>query len=175
MSLHLSYNFYLFFSTLHVITSVIFFLSLISILLLFEFQKKTKAQAMTLSNTFIVILLYTLMCYVVKLFYFNNSKFQFLNYPNNFYFTYFSDIFICLVLITTLIALTYLSERSLYKNFVYIMYFYIFFVCTLGMVTTKNLLTMFLYFEFIFLPSLFFVYQFSYSKKSIKTVGFLLI
>lgn len=42
------------------------------------------------------------------------------------------------------------------------------------MVSSTNLVQMFIYFEFIFLPSLFFVYQFGYSKKVTKSILFLL-
>lgn len=43
------------------------------------------------------------------------------------------------------------------------------------MVNADDFLTMFLFFEFIFLPSLFFVYRFGYAKKVDRTVEFLLL
>ena len=43
------------------------------------------------------------------------------------------------------------------------------------MVYADNLLVMFVFFEFIFLPSLFFVYMLGYSKKVEKTIKYLLI
>lgn len=42
------------------------------------------------------------------------------------------------------------------------------------MTSTNDLFTMFLYFEFLFLPSLYYVYYLGYSKKVDATVGFLL-
>lgn len=87
---------------------------------------------------------------------------------------YFSDSIICLSFITSIISWIYLSERFMYKAHFFIFYFFIFIICTINMVTTNNLLIMFVFFEFIFLPSLFFVYQFAYSKKVDKTINFLL-
>lgn len=85
-----------------------------------------------------------------------------------------SDVLICLSLIVTAISWVYLSERFLFKMSYSIFYFYIFILCTINMVYSSNLLVMFIYFEFLFLPSLFFVYQFGYSKKVDKTIFFLL-
>lgn len=86
----------------------------------------------------------------------------------------FSDTLICLSLTVTVISWLYLSERYLFKESFFIFYFFIFGTCTILMVSTSNLLQMFVYFEFIFLPSLFFVYQFGYSKKVTKSILFLL-
>lgn len=55
------------------------------------------------------------------------------------------------------------------------MYFFIFIICTIGMVSTSNLLVMIIFFEFLFLPSLFFVYKFGYSHKVEKTIYYLLL
>lgn len=90
------------------------------------------------------------------------------------FYNYFSDVIVCLSMSVTIISWTYLSERFMYKSHFYILYFYIFVLCTINMVYTSNLATMFVFFEFIFLPSLFFVYQFGYSKKVDKTVSYLL-
>ena len=46
---------------------------------------------------------------------------------------------------------------------------------TINMVYTSNLLIMFLFFELIFLPSLFFVYTLGYAKRVDKTIKFLLL
>lgn len=86
----------------------------------------------------------------------------------------FADTIVCLALITSMISWVYLSERYMYKTHFFIFYFFIFIVCTINMVSTPNLLLMFIFFEFIFLPSLFFVYQFGYSKKVDKTISYLL-
>lgn len=89
-------------------------------------------------------------------------------------FSYFSDVLVCLAFITSIISWIYLSERFLYKFHFFIFYFFIFILCTINMVSSTNLLIMFIFFEFIFLPSLFFVYQFAYSKKVDKTISYLL-
>lgn len=86
-----------------------------------------------------------------------------------------SNVLIILALTITLVSLLYLSERRLFEMSLHPAYFFIFSVCTLNMVNTMNLLLMFTFFEFIFLPSLFFVYKFGYSKKVNKTVGYLLV
>ncbi len=88
--------------------------------------------------------------------------------------SYFGDVLVCLAIITSIISWIYLSERFLYKFHFFIFYFFIFIMCTINMVNTNNLLLMFVFFEFIFLPSLFFVYQFAYSKKVDKTISYLL-
>lgn len=86
----------------------------------------------------------------------------------------FSDTLICLALSVTVVSWVYLSERYLFKINFFSFYFFIFVVCTVLMVSSTNLIQMFVYFEFIFLPSLFFVYQFGYSKKVTKSILFLL-
>lgn len=90
------------------------------------------------------------------------------------FFNHFSDVIVCLSMSVTIISWAYLSERFMYKSHFYILYFYIFVLCTINMVYTTNLASMFVFFEFIFLPSLFFVYQFGYSKKVDKTINYLL-
>jgi NADH-quinone oxidoreductase subunit M len=89
--------------------------------------------------------------------------------------SYFSEVLILLALVITIVSWVYLSERYLYKNIFFLFYFFIFVVTTINMVYATNLLVMFIFFEFIFLPSLFFVYQFGYAKKVEKTIGFLLL
>lgn len=86
----------------------------------------------------------------------------------------FSDTLTCLALSVTVVSWVYLSERYLFKVNFFSFYFFIFVVCTILMVSSTNLVQMFIYFEFIFLPSLFFVYQFGYSKKVTKSILFLL-
>lgn len=111
--------------------------------------------------------------FVISLVFFDTLSF--FAVPNKCFTTsYFSDTIICLSFITSFISWIYLSERFMYKTHFFIFYFFIFIVCTINMVTTSNLLVMFVFFEFIFLPSLFFVYQFAYSKKVDKTISYLL-
>lgn len=88
---------------------------------------------------------------------------------------YFSDILILLSLFISFYSWIYLSERFLFKNNFFVQYLFIFFFCTLMMVYTSNLLVMFIFFEFIFVPSLFFAGQLSYSKKAEKTIEYLLV
>ena len=102
---------------------------------------------------------------------------------NYLFLTYFFNTIVCistlsvvliiLVFLTGIVSYAYLSEKGLYKNNFFYIYFYIFILTTIGLVTTSNLVIMFLYFEFIFLPSLIFVYKFGYAKKTIKTISFL--
>jgi len=86
----------------------------------------------------------------------------------------FGDTLNCLCLLTTIISWVYLSERYLFKSNVNVFYFYIFICCTFQMTSTNDLFVMFIYFELLFLPSLFFVYHLGYSKKVDVTVSFLL-
>ena len=92
-----------------------------------------------------------------------------------FNFNPFGDVLVLLCLLTILISWIYLSERYLFFNIFNVFYFFIFIIFTINMVYSKNLLIMFIFFEFIFLPSLYFVYWLSYSKKSNKTVKYLLL
>ena len=87
----------------------------------------------------------------------------------------FGDTLILLCITTLIISWLFLSERYIKSNPIYTSYFFIFIVFTINMVYTKNVLTMFLFFEFIFLPSLFFVYVLGYSKKVERTVKYLLL
>lgn len=85
------------------------------------------------------------------------------------------DTIIILCILITIISWVLLSERYLNNNHVNVFYFLIFTVLTINMVYTKNILIMFIFFEFIFLPSLFFVYVLGYAKKVEKTIKYLLI
>lgn len=84
------------------------------------------------------------------------------------------DVVVLLCIMTTFISWVYLSERSLFLNNFNIYYFYIFIIFTINMVYTNNLLVMFIFFELIFLPSIYFVYILGYSKKVDKTIKYLL-
>lgn len=86
----------------------------------------------------------------------------------------FGDTLICLVLFTSVFSWLFLSERHLFKFDFFIFFFFVFGVCTISMVSTSNLLQMFIYFELMFLPSLVFVYKFGYAKKVTKSILFLL-
>lgn len=88
--------------------------------------------------------------------------------------TMFSDTLIILAFAVTVVSWVYLSERFLFRMSFNIFYFSIFGLCTLNLVYTPNLLLLFIYFELLFLPSLYFVYQYGYAKKVDKTISFLL-
>ena len=77
----------------------------------------------------------------------------------------FSDAILILSFITGLICLELLGFKNLLKNINNITLFYLFNFFVIIMVTTTNLLVMFLSFEFIFLPTMYFVYKLGYSKK----------
>lgn len=134
-------------------------------------------------NKFFILYFYFLSCIFILLFLFkfylsfkivhSFKAYSLLQY--SLYATYFSDVLVLLALIITLIAWIYLSERYLHTNSFFIFYFFIFTVITVNMVYTNNLLMIFVFFELLFLPSLFFVYKFGYAKKVEKTIGFLLI
>lgn len=87
----------------------------------------------------------------------------------------FGDTLILLCITTLLISWVFLSERYIKTNPIYTLYFFIFIIFTMNMVYTQNILTMFIFFEFIFLPSLFFVYILGYSKKVERTIKYLLL
>lgn len=85
------------------------------------------------------------------------------------------DALVLLCITTLMISWVFLSERFIYLNSYNNIYFFIFIVFTINMVYSDNLFIMFIFFEFIFLPSLFFVYILGYSKKVEKTIKYLLI
>lgn len=89
--------------------------------------------------------------------------------------TLFGDTLILLCITTLIISWIFLSERYLQSKPLYGVYFFIFVIFTINMVYTNNLFIMFMFFELIFLPSLFFVYLLGYSKKVEKTIKYLLI
>lgn len=93
----------------------------------------------------------------------------------NFNFFFFGDTLICLALFITVVSWIYLGERYLLSNLFLVMYFFVFIICTISMVSTTNLLVMVVFFELLFLPSLFFVYKLGYSDKIEKTIWYLLV
>lgn len=77
----------------------------------------------------------------------------------------FSDSILLLSFITGLICLELLGLKNLFKNINNISLFFFFNIFVTLMVSTSNLLIMFISFEFIFLPTMYFVYKLGYSKK----------
>ena len=86
---------------------------------------------------------------------------------------FFGTSLLLLCYITSMICLFYLGDRHLFNNNLSVYFFFLFLVCTTFMTTTTNLLTMFLCFEGIFLPSIYFVFKLGYVKKVDKTIFFL--
>jgi len=77
----------------------------------------------------------------------------------------FSDIIILLSVIIGLICLDILGPKNYFDNISNNGIFYLFNVFVIIMASTNNLLIMFICFECIFLPTVFFAYKFGYSKK----------
>jgi len=85
----------------------------------------------------------------------------------------FSDIIILLSVIIGLICLDILGPKNYFTSLNNNSIFYLFNILVLIMVTTNNLLVMFICFEFIFLPTVFFAYKLGYSKKIDKAAKIL--
>jgi hypothetical protein len=79
-----------------------------------------------------------------------------------------SDAITLLCLITGLVCLDLLGGKNLFKNFNNMIIFLLFNFFVIIMVSTPNLLLMFLAFECIFLPTIYFVYELGYMKKTEK-------
>jgi len=77
----------------------------------------------------------------------------------------FSDIIVLLSVIIGLICLDILGPKNYFNNINNNSIFYLFNIFVIIMASTNNLLIMFICFEFIFLPTVFFAYKFGYSKK----------
>lgn len=154
-------------------------LSITSFLNLFSKTVKFYFNKQILNSIFIGAVGFITLCYFIKLYNMGNYWFTLyiinhLSTPAWTGYNSFSDTLIFLSLITTIVSWIYLSERYLMHSVFNIFYFIIFIICTVLMTSTNDLFTMFLYFEFLFLPSLYYVYYLGYSKKVDATVGFLL-
>jgi hypothetical protein len=109
--------------------------------------------------------------------YLYDIKYNFFQENNDlFYFEYFivfsssfSDAILILSFITGLICLELLGLKNLLKTINNISLFYMFNFFVVLMVSTSNILIMFISFEFIFLPTMYFVYKLGYSKKIDKS------
>lgn len=77
----------------------------------------------------------------------------------------FSDIIVLLSVIIGLICLDILGPKNYFNNINNNSIFYLFNFFVIIMASTNNLLVMFMCFEFIFLPTVFFAYKLGYSKK----------
>lgn len=172
---------YTVFSFLDHYTVLLYFtvLCITSLLNLFSKTMKFYLNKQIFTSIFIVIVGFITICYFFKLYssinyWVNTYFFDSLSTASLNAYSSFSDTLIFLSLITTVVSWIYLSERYLMHSLFNVFYFIIFIICTILMTSTNDLFTMFLYFEFLFLPSLYYVYYLGYSKKVDATVGFLL-
>lgn len=168
-----------------IVANFFFFIIFIYIILTttFFFKKFDKFLKNTISTFFWMFNIFLLFFIVLK-FFFNNYVNK-LNYLHKltlfkvdttwFFVNFFGETLTLLCILTTIISWFYLSERYSFTQNTNNFYFLIFTVLTINMVNTLDILLMFLFFEFTFLPSLFFVYSLGYSKKVDKTIKYLLI
>ena len=77
----------------------------------------------------------------------------------------FSDSILILSVIVGLVCIELLGSKNLFNSFNNMNIFFLFTIFVTVMVTTNNLLIMFISFEFIFLPTVYFAYTKGYSKK----------
>jgi len=77
----------------------------------------------------------------------------------------FSDAVVILALITGIICLELLGLKNIFKNINNINIFFIFLSFVIIMVSSNNILIVFICFEFLFLPTMYFVHKLGYSKK----------
>jgi hypothetical protein len=74
-----------------------------------------------------------------------------------------------------MLSLYYLGDRNIFGQGSSVLYFIYFLFCTVIMIESSNLLVIFISFELIFFPSLYFVYSLGYVKKIDKAIYFLLV
>ena len=77
----------------------------------------------------------------------------------------FGDAVLVLSIMVGLVCVELLGSKNLFKSINNISIFYLFTFFVIIMVSTNNLLIMFISFEFIFLPTIYFAYSLGYSKK----------
>lgn len=85
-----------------------------------------------------------------------------------------SDIILVLAFSSGMTCVTLLGEKNLSKYISNISLFSFFYLAIMVMVYTENLLIMFIGFEFLFLPTLYFVYKQGYVQRVDKTLRVLL-
>lgn len=97
------------------------------------------------------------------------------NFPTlNFSGSILSDVIVLLALSSGLVCIYLLGEKNITKYCSNLSFFSFFFVAILLMVYTVNLLVMFISFELLFLPTLYFVYSHGYVERVDKTLKILL-
>ncbi len=85
-----------------------------------------------------------------------------------------SDVVVLLSLSSGLVCLYLLGEKNVTRQLSNLSFFAIFFVAILIMVYTVNLLVMFIAFELLFLPTLYFIHSHGYVERVDKTLRILL-
>lgn len=85
-----------------------------------------------------------------------------------------SDVVVLLALSSGMVCLYLLGEKNLSKYLSNLSFFSIFFIAIMLMVYTTNLLVMFISFELLFLPTLYFLYSHGYVERVDKTLKILL-
>ena len=163
-----------------------FYFTFLFITLIFSKTESTKFNIF-FKNIFILIcwllLIFTWLVFLFKLYSnftfweqeISRKSFELMENNIIFEFSIFGDTLVLLCITTLIVSWVFLSELYLFFSSYNTIYFFIFIIFTLNMVYADNLLVMFLFFELIFLPSLFFVYMLGYSKKVEKTIKYLLI
>lgn len=79
--------------------------------------------------------------------------------------TGFGDALLLLSVLVGILCIDLLGIKNLHNSISNISIFYLFNIFIITMITTNNLLIMFISFEFIFLPTMFFAYSKGYAKK----------
>ena len=88
-------------------------------------------------------------------------------FDNNIIFsTVLGDSLLALGFIAGTIGLYKLAFRGIDRNIINLSYFYIFFVSIIFMTYSRNLLVIYLSFEFIFIPTIYYVKKYCYIKES---------
>lgn len=85
-----------------------------------------------------------------------------------------SDSIVLLAIISGMVCIFLLGDKNIQFNLINIIYFSVFILITIVMVYSVNLLILFISFEMIFIPTIYFVYKFGYIKKTDKTIKYLL-
>lgn len=182
------YHYILFNNTLIFFLTFVYFIILIISIFLFNTYTtfSLNRYSSIIKQLYYYILFISIVLFFIKFFFYtwffqSSMLVKFSNFTNLYYsnllvnINTLGDILVILCILTTFISWVYLSERYLFLNMFNVYYFYIFIIFTINMVYTSNLLVMFIFFEFIFLPSLYFVYWLSYSQKSDKAIKYLLV
>lgn len=171
--------------------ATLFVVILLSTLLHF-YKKQTKiftAMASILKYLTITILTLSIMSILVKfsLYLKNFKKFEVLLTANQqislfvngdmlqltFNSSILSDVVLLLGFFSGFVCLSLLGEKNVTKFLPNVTLFAVFFIATSLMVYTTNLLVMFISFELLFLPTLYFVYFHGYVQRTDKTLKIL--